>query len=168
MAETYIKDLISAGSADIAGKVLIVEVGKNFTFPRVDAGKHAFQIDKDDKGYAIKPLVYSKEAGKYVEGESPVVFSDENTVFFIAKRALAPYLDKQAQAIELSKDATPEVQLLAAFDAYAKEEFSMGVYNVLLADQVEIQDSIDGATTTTTTSTAVPTTTTTTTTAVQG
>lgn len=147
----YLNDLILKGNADIDGKVLLVE-SKNFTFPEINEGKHGFKVSKDGADFLIKPLVYDEKTNDYVEAEAPIVFTSGEDIFFYSKRALAPYLDKAANQIKLAEGQDLSVQVLAAFDAWAKSEFSMGVYNILLTDEpfMEVEETASTTTTTTT------------------
>lgn len=156
----YLNDLILKGNADIDGKVLLVE-SKNFTFPKINEGRHGFKVSKDGEDFLIKPLVYDEKTNDYVEAEAPIVFTSGEDIFFYSKRALAPYLDMKANQIKLAEGQDLATQVLAAFDAWAKSEFSMGVYNILLTDETFIDDEKEETTATTTVN---PTTTTTTTT----
>jgi len=162
----YLNDLILEGKVELKDKVIVVE-SKNFTYPEISEGLHGFKVSKDGEDFLIKPLVYDAESNDYVEADAPVVFTSGEDIFFYSKRALAPYLDKIANQIKLAEGQDLSIQVLAAFDAWAKSEFSMGVYNILLTDEafMEVEET---ASTTTSTTTPKPTTTTTTTTVNQG
>lgn len=159
MAKEYINDVLAAGkSVELDGKVLIAEA-KNFTFPKFDEGKYAFKISKDGSDYEIKPLVLNEDKTDFVEADEPVIFTQGKDIFFYQRRVLAPYLDNQLRKEAVEDDQIMELQLLAAFEAYAKSEFSLGVYNILLSDELHFEETED-KTTTTTTSTSTTTTTT--------
>ena len=166
----YLIDLIAEGNGDIDGKVLLVEA-KNFTFPANHEGRKAFKVSKDGEDFLIKPLIFDAESNDYVEAEQPIILTSGEDIFFYSKRALAPYLDANANQIKLAEGQDLGVQVLAAFDAWAKSEYSMGVYNILLTDEafIDEEEAPEPTTTTTTTTTTVkPTTTTTTTTVAEG
>jgi len=171
MAKEYLNDKLASITADTAldGKTLVVET-KRFTFPHVSNGNHYFQIKKVDADYAIYPLVPNADHTELEPAEEPVIFTKDKDIFFYVRRNLAPYMDKKFQQIAVGDDEVLEQSLIAAFNAYASSEFSMGKYNIQLTDYVAFDepDAEETTTTSTTTSSAAPTTTSTTTTTVSG
>lgn len=126
----YLKDSVLDPNLDLKGDTLIV-LTKNFPFPGVQHGPHAFQVSHDED-FTIHALTFKD--GKAVVVEEPILRTRDNTIYYIRRGNLAP---NTSQAVEYTLKAGERLdnQVLVAFIDWAYHEFSMGIYNILLTEE---------------------------------
>ena len=135
MAKKYLKDTILdvTGETVLDGKILVVDT-KRQAYPRVDQGAHSYQIVKTGSDYAIYPQLVKADHSGLENAKEPVVFTDNNVIFFNVRRESAPYFDLISRREPLGSGQVLEQQVLQAFIAYVRSHFSMGKSYILLTD----------------------------------
>lgn len=119
---------------DLQGKFLIVDT-KADGYSGVVSGRYNHEITNENGEYQVYPTTWSDTVGDFVREQDLVVVTKENKVDYIVNTNNDPYNPPLIKSFEIQGD-TKELAVLHAFKHYADSRFSLGNYNLFLADGV--------------------------------
>lgn len=131
---TKIEDLLTQTEpVVIADKFLHVStISDGYT--NTVGGTYVYAVKAEGEDYAVAEMLYNAETGKLTQSPDPVILTNGNTIFYVARTTSDPYDFPVIGEETVQSFETKEKQVLQAFLAFAKDNFSLGIYNSFLAE----------------------------------